>query len=88
MARARAAPSCGSVPAPSSSSEDQRVRVAFAEDADYVLDMPRKCRKGLFNGLLVADVGKDLVEDADLRAGFGWDVQASLSHQSQQPHRF
>ena len=59
--------------------------VRLLEDADDVGDVPRKGAERLLDGLLVADVGVDVVEQRQLRAGLDRDVQPRLRHGRHQP---
>ncbi len=46
--------------------------------------MTGECRKRLLEGLLVANIGKDLVEDGESRAGKRGDLQTKLVHERSQ----
>jgi hypothetical protein len=87
MARARAAPSCGSVPAPSSSRMTSERLSAFFKDAHDIGQMPAEGAERLFNGLLIADISPDCLEAGQLGAALRRDVQPRLRHQHQQPDR-
>ena len=67
IARPSAAPSAGSVPAPSSSSRTSDCSVALREDLRDPADVRREGRERLLEALLVADVGEHVVEDRQLR---------------------
>ena len=46
--------------------QHQAVGVGFFQDVDDIGNMPGKGGQGLFDGLFVTDIGKDLFEYADL----------------------
>ena len=50
-------------------------------------EVARERREALGDRLLVADVGEDVAEDRQPRAGLGRDVEAGLVHQAQQAER-
>ena len=58
------------------------------QNADDVRNMSRKCGEGLFNGLFISDIGVNIMEQADLRAGMGRNVQPGLRHESQESDGF
>jgi len=58
------------------------------ENADQLSDMPRKGREGLLNRLLVADIRKNVPENAQTGTGLGRDLQPSLRHQHHKTDRF
>ena len=68
IARPRAAPSVGSVPAPSSSSSTRLLVVGVAKNAGDVRDVRAEGAQRLFQALLVADVGEDVLEDRHVAA--------------------
>ena len=84
--RASAEPSCGSVPAPSSSSST-RSAVGVAQHLDDVAHVRGEGREALLDALLVADVREDLLEDRDARIPRRPGSAARLRHQRQQAHR-
>ena len=88
MARASAAPSCGSVPAPSSSKMTSERAIDLLEDADDIRDVTAERAERLLDGLLIADIGIDRVEARQLRAALRRDMQSALRHQGEQPNRF
>ena len=55
------------------------------QDAAQVLDVGTEGGQGLFNALLVADVGVDAVQQREF-GHFGGDVQAGMGHQGQETH--
>ena len=71
MARARAEPSCGSVPAPSSSSSTRLSRSACLRMVMMLRHVRREGAQALLDALLVADVGEDVLEDQQPRAVVG-----------------
>ena len=87
MARARAEPSSGSVPAPSSSRRTRLFGVGGLQDADDVRHVAAEGGKRLLDALLVADVRVDRVEDGQAAAGVGGNGQAGLGHGGQQADR-
>ena len=87
IAFASAAPSAGSVPAPSSSSRTSESPVGAFEDRDDVADVRAERGERLLDRLLVADVGEDGVEDGQPGVGVGGDRQAGLRHQREQADR-
>ena len=76
---ASAAPSVGSVPAPSV--------VALVENADDVRHVRREGGEALLDALLIADVGHDLLKDRETRAVGGGDMQTALRHDGEQADR-
>ena len=64
--------------------DDQRTRVGMLEDADDVGDVAAEGAERLLDGLLVADVSIDRLEEAEFRAAFRGDAQSALRHQRQQ----
>ncbi len=56
-------------------------------DAHDIGHVRREGGQALLDALLVADVGPDLADEANLRAGVGRDVQAGQRHQRQQSDR-
>ena len=68
--------------------DDQRAGIRFFQDADDVGDVTAEGAERLLDGLLVADVGVDRLEEAEFRAAFGGDVQAALRHQHDQADGF
>ena len=87
MATARAAPSSGSVAEPSSSSSTSECGGRGARDEIDVGDVRGEGREILLDGLIVADVGEDGVEDGKLGA-VGGDGHAGLRHQGEQADGF
>ena len=87
MARPRAAPSVGSVPAPSSSSRTRLFVVGGSQDVGDARDVRAEGAERLFQALLVADVGEDVREDRHAAALAGRDVHARLGHQAEQAGR-
>ena len=83
MEIARAAPSVGSVPAPSSSN---RHRVCLLQDGYDVGHMGREGAKALLDALLVSDIGENLLEHGQLRSVEGRNMKPCLAHQGKQPH--
>ena len=63
--------------------EHQGVGGCLVQDGAEVLDVGAESGQGLLDALLVADVGKDAVEQGKL-GGLGGDVQAGVGHQGQQ----
>ena len=68
--------------------QDERLGVGFFQDADDVGDVAGEGGEGLFDGLFVADVGKNVLEHRDFRARVGGDVQAGLGHEGEQADGF
>jgi len=66
--------------------EDKRTVVGTLEDPRQLGDMPGEGRKRLLNGLLIADVSKNIPKDADPRTGLGGNLQPGLRHQRHQPN--
>ena len=64
--------------------EDETVSVADLEDLHNILCMRREGGKRLLDGLLVADVGEDLLVDVDGAAVVGGDMQTALGHEREQ----
>ena len=64
--------------------EDETVAVADLEDLHNILCMRREGGKRLLDGLLVADVGEDLLVDVDGAAVVGGDMQTALGHKREQ----
>ena len=87
MATARAAPSSGSVAEPSSSSRTSESRGRGARDEIDIGDVRGEGGEILLDGLVVADVGEDGVEDGELGA-VGGDGKAGLGHQREQADGF
>ena len=88
MARPRAAPSVGSVPAPSSSSRTRLLASAAVKDGGDARNVRAERAERLFQALLVADVGEDVMENRHVAALAGRDVHARLGHQAEQARRF
>ena len=82
---ASADPSVGSVPAPSSSRRTSVPGPGPLHDPDDRAQVARERRQGLRDRLLVADVGEDVAEHRQHRAGLGRDVEPGLVHQGEQP---
>ena len=57
------------------------------DDPDDRAQVARERREALGDGLLVADVGEDVPEYRQARAGLGRHVEPGLVHQRQQPQR-
>ena len=64
--------------------QDERLRGRPGQDLADPPDVRREGRERLLEALLVADVGEDVVEDGELRALGGRDVQAGLGHDREQ----
>jgi hypothetical protein len=79
MARASAAPSCGSVPCAQFIKDDERATVNMLEDSNYVRDVTTECAQRLLDGLFITDIGVDIVETRQLRAALRRDVQSALA---------
>ena len=67
--------------------QDQRARRRLAQDLADPPHVRREGRERLLQALLVADIGEHVVEDRELRALAGRDVQAGLGHDRQQADR-
>ena len=80
MATAKAAPSSGSVAEPSSSSRTSELRGRGAGDEIDVGDVGGEGGEILLDGLVVADVGEDGVEDGEFGTVGGYG-KAGLGHQ-------
>ena len=87
MATASAAPSSGSVAEPSSSSRTSESRGGGAGDEVDVGDVGGEGGEILLDGLRVADVGEDGVEDGQLGA-VGRDGDSGLRHEGEQADGF
>ena len=64
--------------------QHQTVGVGLVEDVGDPRDVRAERAERLFQALLVADVGEDLVEDGHVAALAGGDVHAALGHQAEQ----
>ena len=64
--------------------QDEGLRAGGLDDAHDVGHVRREGGERLFDRLLVADVGEDVVEDGDARAGLGGHGQSGLGHQAEQ----
>ena len=84
---ASAEPSVGSVPAPSSSSRTSVPGPGGLDDPGDRAEVARERRERLGDRLLVADVGEDVAEDRQPRAGRGRDVEPGLVHEREQAER-
>ena len=84
---ASAEPSVGSVPAPSSSSRTSVSGSGRLDDPGDRAQVTRERRQALGDRLLVADVGEDVAEHRQARAGLGRDVEAGLVHEREQAER-
>ena len=64
--------------------QDERLVVRLLQDTDNVAHVGGEGRKGLGNGLLIADVRQHPLADLDDAPVPGGDVQAALGHEGQQ----
>src|SRR5512133_227110 len=58
--------------------------IDLLQDTDDVGDVSAERAERLLNGLLVADVGIDRMEERQLRAALGRDVQSALGHEGKE----
>ena len=79
-----APPSTGSVPAPTSSSSTSAGSASVAIHGNDVRDVRREGAQARRDRLLVADVGKERLEDRHARACVDRNVQARLRHCGEQ----
>ena len=66
--------------------KDQRVIVRLLDDGDQVGHVGAEGGQALLDGLLVADVGKDLVEGGDLAPLLRREEEAAHGHEGEQAH--
>ena len=86
MEIASAAPSTGSVPAPSSSSSTSELSPAAFRMADNVGHVRREGGQALFDALFIADVGQHFVKHRQAAAVRSRNHQAAHHHQGEQTH--
>ena len=84
---ASAEPSVGSVPAPSSSSRTSVPGPAASTIRVIERRWPENVERRLGDRLLVADVGEDVAQDRQARAGRGRHVEPGLVHEREQAER-
>jgi len=68
--------------------QHQRFGARAFKDAHDVGDMPGESGEGLLDGLLIADISKYVVKEAQLGTRLRGDVQPGLRHHHHQPHCF
>ena len=58
------------------------------EDANDIRDVTAECAERLLDGLFIADIGIDRVEEGQFRTALRGDVQSALRHEREQADRF
>ncbi|MBV6467791.1 MAG: hypothetical protein PGMFKBFP_03162 [Anaerolineales bacterium] len=68
--------------------DDKRAVVGFFQNVDDVGDVTAEGAERLLDGLLVADVGVDCLEETQLGAALRGDVESALRHEDDEPDGF
>lgn len=84
---ASAAPSAGLGARAELVKENERGAVADFENVDDIFHMRGECRERLLDRLLVADIGKNTVEDGNEASVVCRDVKAALGHEGKKSQR-